>query len=94
MTKNTDKNSPITRSGAQLHPELALPNTNQRKEYQATLCYTQRSQATVSIIAQSLAEARAKADKITPELVDDWDPVDGELYVEFVELAEGGENHD
>lgn len=28
MTKNTDKNSSITRSRAQLQPERALPNTN------------------------------------------------------------------
>ena len=94
MTKNSDKNSSITRSGAQLHPELALPNTNQRKEYQATLHYTQYCYATVRIIAKSQVEAEKKADAIERDSIRDWKLADGDFCVYAVELVEEGQSHE
>jgi hypothetical protein len=59
-------------------------------KYEAELFWTQHNCATVIIEARSLQEAERKADELSSEDIDDWNPVDGELFVNSVELASGG----
>lgn len=56
------------------------------KIYTATLTFVQSSRAEVKIKARSLKEAECKADEISSEDVDDWNPVDGNITVESVEV--------
>ena len=90
-----DKNSRTTSQGllAQ-NDERAVSDTNTCKKYKATLFWTQHNQATVIIEANSLAEAREKADEIDSDEIDDWNPCDGDLYVDSVEPVKGGKAHE
>jgi len=81
-----------TRSTANTHNEQPAADT--KRKYEIMLGFTQHSTAKVIIKAKSLAEARRKADEIEAEDVDDFDPVDGELRVEWVELCDGGQDND
>lgn len=54
-------------------------------KYLVTLTYTQASRATVEIEAESQEEAQELAENIQADEVNDFNPIDGELYVEGVE---------
>ena len=69
-------------------------NANAMKRYEVTFFFTQHSVATEIIEAKSLAEAKEKADEMEPEDIDDLGPVDGELWVNSVELCKEGKNHE
>jgi len=74
------------------HAPITAADTN--KKYEVRLFWTQHNMATVIIQAKSLAEAGKKADAILSEEVDDWNPVDGEIWVESVEPVEGGRGNE
>ena len=88
----TDQNSQTTRSGTQLHPEQAVPDTNQRKEFEVEIHFTQRSIAYIWINAKSLAEAKKRADLIKCEDIEDWITEKGDFHVHSVEPLEGGQD--
>jgi hypothetical protein len=56
-------------------------------KYEAILTFTQSSRAKVVIEADSIEDAQAKADEIQSDEVNDWNPIDGNVYVESVEPA-------
>ena len=58
--------------------------------YEAELFWTQYNCATVKIQARSLEEAKQKANALSSEDIDDWNPTSGEMSVESVQLADGG----
>lgn len=86
---NNKPNEP-TRSAPEAHKGQTAADT--KKKYEIMLGYTQHSMAKVIVEARSLAGAQRMADNIEPEDVDDFDPVDGKLRVEWVELYEGGQD--
>ena len=69
---------------------------NVEKPYEVILFYTQTCRAVKIVMAKNLAEAQQKADDISAEDLGDHelDPVDGELDVDSVALAEEGKSHD
>jgi hypothetical protein len=67
---------------------------NKMKRYVAALFFTQHSFAAEIIEAKSLAEAKRKADAMEPEDIDDFDPVEGEMWVDSVEPVMEGKRHD
>jgi hypothetical protein len=90
----TDPKNQKRVQGSRLHPELASPNNNTTKLYEARFFYTQQSVATEIIKATSLEEAQRKADEMGAEDISDFDPIAGELSVESVELIEEDKRHD
>ncbi len=69
--------------------------SKETKLYKVLFHYAQYSQATEIIEATSLAEAKRKADKMDTLDISEFDPVDGELSVENVDLIEEeGKSHD
>jgi hypothetical protein len=58
--------------------------------YEAELFWTQHNRATVRIKARSREEAELKADELSSEDIDDWDPFDGEVFIDSVQLVAGG----
>ncbi|MGD0138972.1 MAG: hypothetical protein ABSD28_08855 [Tepidisphaeraceae bacterium] len=69
-------------------------NANAMKRYEVMLYWTQYNKATITIKANSLADAEAKADEICSDEIDDWNPVDGELWVESVDPCEEDKSHE
>jgi len=61
-----------------------------RRKFEVLLNFSQQSWASVVIEADSLAEARQKADGICSDEIDDWNPVHGELDVLDVAPMKGG----
>ena len=89
-TMKTDKNSQATTtSGTLPQPEQAFPDNNPATKYEAVLCFTQHSRATVIIKAKSLEEANEKANDIHADEIDDWNPFDGDVYVDAVQPFTG-----
>ena len=67
--------------------------TDKKKKYEVMFTFTQYSLGKLIIEAKSRAEAKRLAEAIPPWEVDDFKPVDGELYVVSivpVEEDEGG----
>ena len=90
-----DKNShQITPSGTTAQPQQTVPDNNHSNKYEVTLRWTQYNIAKVIIEAASLAEAEEKAEEIESDEIDDWNPVDGELYVDSVEPVSEGKSHE
>ena len=58
--------------------------------YEAELFWTQHNRATVKIKARSLEEAKQKAGALSSEDIGDWDPFDGDRFVDSVNLVAGG----
>jgi hypothetical protein len=85
----TKHNSP-TRSKSARHNGRADNDKNPLFKYEAELYWTQHNRATVIIEARSLAEAEKKADQLSSEDIDDWNPFDGEIWVDSVGLKAGG----
>jgi len=57
------------------------------KKYQITFTYTQTSRASAIIKAKNEEEAREKAEEMTSDELEDFNPIDGNLYVEGVEAV-------
>jgi hypothetical protein len=83
-----------TRSATNAHEGQTAADTNQLKKFEVELHWTQHNTATVIVEASSHAEAEEMADEIQSDEVDDWNPVDGDLSVESVELVDGGDRHE
>ena len=64
------------------------------KLYEVLFQYVQYSKATEIIEATSLEEAERQANAMDAADISDFDPVDGELLVESVDLIEEGKRHD
>jgi uncharacterized protein HemX len=62
--------------------------------YEAELSWTQHNRVTVKIKARSLEEAKRKANELSSEDIDDWDPCSGDMWVDSVQLAAGGGSDD
>ena len=93
LIMKTDKNSQtIIRSGTLLQPEQAVPDTNNGKEFEAEIHFTQRSIAYIWINAKSLAEAKRRADLIKCENIESWIIEKGVFHVHSVEPLEGGQD--
>lgn len=69
-------------------------DTNQRKQYEVILTFTQQSRVSVIIEADTLEEAQEKAEEIYPDEVEDWNPVNDEVSVESVEPIKEGKTHE
>ncbi|MGD0816194.1 MAG: hypothetical protein ABSA83_21590 [Verrucomicrobiota bacterium] len=87
----TDTNTP-TSSAANAHDGQTAADT--KKKYEVTLFWTQHNIGEVIIEADSLAEAEEMADEIESDEIDDWNPTDGEIWVDSVEPIEGGQDNE
>ena len=64
-------------------------NTAQpEKKFEAFLRFKQINRAKIIIQARTLDEARERAWEIEPDEVDDWNPVEGDIWVDGVEPLE------
>ena len=86
----TNQESQSTPSG---NPQ-ADADTNQRKQYEVVLTFSQCSRASVTIEADTPEAAQEMAGEICPDEVEDWNPVNGEVSVESVEPIGEGKTHE
>ena len=85
----TKHNKP-TRSKSARHNGRAGNGKKPLFTYEAELFWTQHNRATVKVKAHSREEAEEKADELSSEDIDNWDPIDGDMFVDSVELVAGG----
>jgi hypothetical protein len=85
----TDKNSHITTSGTQPHPELAVQDNN-LNEYEVVLSDSQISRAVVIVQASSTDDARYRAASASESDDFTWEIVDWNARVESVRLIQKG----
>lgn len=85
----TRHNTP-TRSKLARHNGRAGNDTKPLFTYEAELLWTQHNRAMAKIKARSLEEARRKANELSSEDIEDWDPTAGDMWVDSVQLADGG----
>lgn len=64
------------------------------KFYEAKFIFTQTSVATEIVAARTFAEARQKAAAMEACDINDFDPVDGQFWVESVKPCQEGESHE
>ncbi len=93
FTMDTNPNNP-TRSKRSRCSRQPRRDTKELRNFEALLYWTQHSRAVVHIRAKSLEHAERIADGMSSEDIDDWHPVGGELFVESVELVQGGRDHE
>ena len=62
--------------------------------YEVEIIRRQYSRTTIIIKAQSLHEAKHKADYLSEEDIDHWNPWYTDVLAGCVELAKGGQNND
>jgi hypothetical protein len=91
----TDKNSRThsTTSGTPSHPELTVPDTNQKKHYAVHFNLAQQYAGRLIIEATSLEEVRQLAGQIEMDAVD-WQPYEDTLTIDEIAQVEGGESHE
>ena len=90
---NTENNQP-TRSTPEPHPESTGRDNDLKQKFRVKLHWTQLSTAIVILKADSVEQAEELADKIDMEAIEEWQPCDGDMYVQSVELMEEGLNND
>jgi hypothetical protein len=93
---NTDPKTNTPVQGLKLHPELASPDTNQRRLYEVTVHRTDYRYIKVRVWATSEASAENTAERIAHRRNDrEWNVADRDLYAYSVEqVQEGGQIHE
>ena len=91
---NTDPKNQERVQGLQLHPELAVSNTNPRKLYDVTVYRGDYFSTKFRVKASSEREAETEARELSEQRdISKWDVTDRELYHFDIEQVKEGGRH-